>query len=41
MEARNAAMNGNSTKTSTDISSFTSMSQGLNGDDMAEEMGLT
>ena len=40
MEARNAAMNGNSTKTSTDISSFTSMSQGLNGDDMAEEMGV-
>jgi hypothetical protein len=38
MEARNSAMEG-STSTS-DISSFTSMSQGLNGDDIAEEMGM-
>jgi hypothetical protein len=40
MEARNAAMQGNGSSTSSDISKYTSMSQGLNGDDIAEEMGL-
>jgi hypothetical protein len=41
MEAKNAAMNGdNNSKSSSDISKYTSMSQGLNGDDIAEEMGL-
>ena len=41
MEARNAAMNdGGSSSSNTDISKYTSMSQGLNGDDIAEEMGL-
>ena len=40
MEARNAAMSGNDSKSSGDISKYTSMSQGLNGDDIAEEMGL-
>ena len=40
MEARNAAMNGDDSKSSSDISNYTSMSQGLNGDDIAEEMGL-
>lgn len=41
MEARNAAMenNGNTTSTS-DITKYTSMSQGLDGNDIAEEMGL-
>lgn len=41
MEARNAAIEGNNSKSSSDISSYTSLSQGLNGDDIAEEMGLT
>ena len=42
MEARNEAMNGGGEKSSSsDISRYTSMSQGLNGDDIAEEMGLT
>lgn len=41
MEAKNAAMHGNDSSTSTsDISKFTSMSQGLTDDDLAEEMGL-
>jgi hypothetical protein len=40
MEQRNAAMSGNGTKSSSDISRYTSLSQGLNGDDIAEEMGL-
>jgi hypothetical protein len=40
MEAKNAAMQGNSSSSSSDISQYTSMSQGLNGDDIAEEMGL-
>ena len=40
MEARNAAMEGNNTKSTSDISKYTSMSQGLNGDEIAEEMGL-
>jgi hypothetical protein len=41
MEARNAAMNGdNSSSSSSDISRYTSMSQGLDGNDIAEEMGL-
>jgi len=38
MEARNDAMNNS--KSSSNISNYTSMSQGLNGDDIAEEMGL-
>ena len=41
MEARNEAMSGNEGGSSShDISKYTSMSQGLNGDDIAEEMGL-
>lgn len=40
MEARNAAVQGSSSSSSGDISKFTSMSQGLDGDDIAEEMGL-
>ena len=40
MEARNEAMNGNDGGSTSDISKYTSMSQGLNGDDIAEEMGL-
>lgn len=40
MEAKNAAMNGTSTSSSSDIGMYTSLSQGLNGDDIAEEMGL-
>jgi hypothetical protein len=40
MEQRNAAMEGNSSSSSSDIGKYTSMSQGLNGDDIAEEMGL-
>ena len=38
VNARNAAMNDSGSKK--DISKYTSMSQGLNGDDIAEEMGL-
>ena len=41
MEARNEAMNGEGEKSSShDISRYTSMSQGLNGGDIAEEMGF-
>ena len=41
MEARNAAIEGNGNSSSTtDIGRYTSMSQGLNGDEIAEEMGL-
>ena len=40
MEARNAAMSGDNSKQSDNISKYTSMSQGLNGDDIAEEMGM-
>ena len=40
MEQRNEAMNGNSSSSTSDISNFTSMSQGLDGDDIAEELGL-
>ena len=40
MEQRNAAMEGSSTSSTSNIASYTSMSQGLNGDDIAEEMGL-
>ena len=40
MEARNAAVQGSSSSSSGDISKFTSMSQGLNGNDIAEEIGL-
>ncbi len=39
MEARKDAMDGDKSSTH-DISKYTSMSQGLNGDDIAEEMGL-
>ena len=39
MEARKDAMDGEKSSTH-DISKYTSMSQGLNGDDIAEEMGL-
>lgn len=42
MEARNEAMNGGGeSSSSSDISRYTSMSQGLNDNDIAEEMGLT
>ena len=40
MERRSAAMEGNTSSSSSDIGRYTSMSQGLNGDDIAEEMGL-
>ena len=40
MDARNAAMEGNNSSSSSDISNYTSMSQGLNADDIAEEMGI-
>jgi len=40
MEARNAAMSGDRSSSTSDISKYTSMSQGLNGDDIAEEMGM-
>jgi len=41
VEARNSAMNdGGGSSSVSDISNYTSMSQGLNGDDIAEEMGL-
>ena len=36
MEARNAAMEGNSSSHSTDISMYTNMSQGVTGDDVFE-----
>lgn len=36
MEARNAALEGNSTSHSTDISMFTNLSQGVTGDDVFE-----
>lgn len=39
MEARHEAAT-NQRESSGDISRYTSMSQGLNGDDIAEEMGL-
>jgi hypothetical protein len=40
MEQRNAAMEGKSSKSTSNIGAYTSMSQGLTGDDIAEEMGL-
>ena len=41
VNARNDAMNnGGSSTSSSNISNYTSMSQGLDGDDIAEEMGL-
>ena len=40
MEAKSAAMEGNSSSSSNNISKYTSMSQGLNANDIAEEMGL-
>lgn len=40
MEMRNSAMEGGSSSSSTDIGNYTSMSQGLTGDDIAEEIGL-
>ena len=39
MEARKEAMDGDKSSTH-DISKYTSMSQGLSDDDIAEEMGL-
>lgn len=40
MEARNAAMEGKSSNSTSNIGAYTSMSQGLTGDDIAEEMGF-
>ena len=40
MEAKNAAMEGATSKSTDNIGAYTSMSQGLTGDDIAEEMGL-
>ena len=40
MEAKNNAMNGGGETKSSDISKYTSMSQGLSNEDIAEEMGL-
>ena len=40
MEARNAAMEGKSSNSTSNIGAYTSMSQGLTGDYIAEEMGL-
>ena len=40
MEERNAAMEGKSSNSTSNIGANTSMSQGLTGDDIAEEMGL-
>ena len=41
MEAKNAAMEGKTSSSSSDnIGAYTSMSQGLTGEDIAEEMGL-
>ena len=40
MEQRNAALNGSSLSSSSDIGMYTSLSQGLNGDDIAEELGM-
>ena len=41
VNARNDAMNnGGSSTSNSNISNYTSMSQGLDGDDIAEEMGL-
>ena len=40
MEAKNEAMKGNSSSSTSDIGRYTSMSQGLNGDDIAEELGM-
>lgn len=37
---RNAAMEGGDSSTTSNISNYTSMSQGLNGDDIAEELGF-
>ena len=34
MEARNAAMSGENSKSTTDIGMFTNMSQGVSGDDV-------
>ena len=40
MEMRNDAMNGNTSTTTSDIGAYTSMSQGLDGNDIAIEMGI-
>ena len=40
MEERNAAMEGKSSNSTNNIGAYTSMSQGLTSDDIAEEMGL-
>lgn len=37
---KNAAMNDGGSSSNTNISNYTSMSQGLDGDDIAEELGL-
>ena len=37
---KNAAMNDGGSNSNTNISNYTSMSQGLDGDDIAEELGL-
>ena len=40
VEERNSAMDGTSSTSTSDIANYTSLSQGLNGDDIAEEMGF-
>lgn len=40
MEERNAAMESKSSNSTSNIGAYTSMSQGLTSDDIAEEMGL-
>ena len=40
VNARNAAMDGNNSSSTSNIGAYTSMSQGLDGDAIAEEMGL-
>jgi len=40
MEQRNNEITSKSSSSSSDISRYTSMSQGLDGDDIAEELGL-
>ena len=37
---RNDAMNGNTSTTTSDIGAYTSMSQGLDGNDIASEMEM-
>ncbi len=40
VNARNDAMNGTSSNSTYNISNYTSMSQGLTGEDIAEEIGF-